>query len=242
MSTVRFVMSKFLKGILGVFILSLTLFVVLATVQSCQKSDLYSENSSEEINEALKLFKNDLTKVVNKFRIKHKKSLSGTQGSLSTIDWEEDVDGNIIGQSIIQNSYSSALNLIKAYGITESEIVGEFGSLDSGKIVLSAEAILQSEHIIDQGYKLTIFENDDFKYTSIATFFINSSYAQSDTFGGCLADAIGITAAFEVIEHGIAGLGKKGVLKLIRQVGGKYLGFVGMGLAIYDFAVCMEWL
>ena len=38
----------------------------------------------------------------------------------------------------------NALTLIKSYGITEDEIISEFGSLDSEKIALTAEAIMST--------------------------------------------------------------------------------------------------
>ena len=105
-----------------------------------------------------------------------------------------------------------------------------------------------AEDLIDNGQTLTLFESEDYQLASLNFLGVNNVYAQStarmasDTIGGCIADAIGITAAFEVIEHGVMGLGKKGVLKLIRKVGGKYLGAVGAVLAAYDFADCMGWI
>ena len=135
-----------------------------------------------------------------------------------------------------------ALALLKSYGITDQEIIAEFGSLDSAMVVLAAEAVVQAENLIDDGITLTFFEPEDYSLAALAVFGINKSYAQTDTFGGCLADAIGITAAFEILEKGVAGLGKKGVLKLIKKIGGKYLGYIGVALAAYDFADCMGWL
>ncbi|KAF2513793.1 hypothetical protein [Flavobacterium foetidum] len=132
--------------------------------------------------------------------------------------------------------------LIKSYGVTEQGIISEFGSLYPGKIALTAQLIVVEEELIDQGKTLSIFAEEDYSLAALSLLGMNSVAAQSDTFGGCIADAIGITAAFEVIESGIAGLGRKGVLKLVRKIGGKYLGAVGMVLAAYDFANCMGWL
>lgn len=55
--------------------------------------------------------------------------------------------------------------------------------------------------------------------------FQNSIKLASGTCGGCLMDAIGISAAFEEIENGIMVSSHKGELKLISKVGAKFSRF-----------------
>ena len=137
------------------------------------------------------------------------------------------------------------MQLILSYGITEIELLDaldiELGEkVSPGTLTLIAQSISETENMIDNGWTLPILENSD--YSFFQAFGINSAKAQAqDTFGGCLADAIGITAAFEVVSNGVAGLGKKGVLKIIKKIGGRALGPIGAALAAYDFGDCMGW-
>ena len=140
----------------------------------------------------------------------------------------------------VNSVHYPAIELVRSYGITDQEIIDELGSLDSAKIVLTAESILVSESMIDNGQTLTFFEPEDLSYAALGLIGIQPAFAE--TIGGCLADAVGIVAAAEAIEHGIAGIGRKGVLKLLRKVAGKYLGPIGVALAAYDFAECMDWI
>ena len=206
-------LKKFIKGYFMLIALGVSFSFIASIIQSCNKDNYYEMDNSI-----------DRTTEINNF----KKTMMTA-------------NNNVINNSLMQRGISreekailyteiikpDALTLIKSYGITEKEIIAEFGSLDSEKVALTAEAIVKAEELIDNGQTLSIF---------------NSTYAQSDTIGGCIADAIGITAAFELLQNGVAGLGRRGVLKLIRKIGGRALGPVGLALATYDFADCMGWI
>lgn len=217
----------FLKGYAYLFLLVLSLSIIGSIFNACTNESYYETDSTVDRTKELMSFKNSMINASNRL------NKNDAQNRLS----KDEIAVNFT--NLIQ---PDALTLIKSYGITEAEIINEFGSLDSRKIALTAEAILKAEELIDNGQTLSIFSDEDYQLACVTMMGLNSTYAQSDTIGGCLADAIGITAAFELLEQGVAGLGRKGALKLLRKVGGKALGPVGLALATYDFADCMGWI
>lgn len=227
--------GKIVKGLKFLTLLLCGFVLISYVIQSCTRNDNYEFTENIKTNEKLNIFKNSLKE--NGQKIKEKKE---------TLRLAEISEAEII--AFEQEIRPDALNLIKSYGVTDAEIIEAFGSLDSPQISVAAESILMAEDLIDNGQTLTLFESEDYQLASLNFLGVNNVYAQStarmasDTIGGYIADAIGITAAFEVIEHGVMGLGKNGVLKLIRKVGGKYLGAVGAVLAAYDFADFMGWI
>lgn len=227
---------KFFKGNVILLTCTLLAFLLITSFQACTKENNYAEKRNPEVELKLSAFKLALSnskaeiaqmkqREISSFSTKSKQSTS------STFDYS---------MYFIQSVHYPAIELVRSYGIIDQEIINELGSLDSAKIVLVAESILVSESLIDKGQTLTFFEPEDLSYAALGIFGINPTFAE--TIGGCLAEAFGISAVFDVIESGAAGLGTSGVLKLIRKVGGKYLGAFGVALAAYDFAECMDWI
>lgn len=106
---------------------------------------------------------------------------------------------------------------------------------------MSAQVIVLLEEELAQNRLIYFLDESDIYYSSL--FGINSVYAQSDTIGGCLADAVGISAVFAVLEGGAnKRMTKAAIKKAIRKVVGRSLGVIGAALAVYDFSDCMGWL
>lgn len=204
---------------------SVFLFLTLLFISCSQE-----ENDTKDINNF------DNTLALNKFKKSLDLTLEKINTKKSTFKTDDDnfISEEEIADDFVNDIYNPSLDLIHSYGVTDQEIIQEFGSLHPSKIALAALAITEAENIIDQGYMIPELEFEDYQTAKLGP--------MSDTIGGCIADAIGIAAAFEVIESGVMGLGKKGVLKIIRKVGGKYLGPIGIGLAVWDFADCMGWV
>lgn len=227
--------QKIVKGLRLLTLIMCGIVILSYAIQSCTRNDNYEFSENTKTNDHLKLFKNSLQKHGQDLKFKLSSERNASIIDAEIIAFEEKIRPD-------------ALALIRSYGITDAEIIEAFGSLDSPEISVAAESILMTENLIDNGQTLTMFEDEDYQLAGLSFMGITNVNAQStskiasDTIGGCIADAIGITAAFEVIEHGVAGLGRKGVLKLIRKVGGKYLGAIGVALAAYDFADCMGWI
>lgn len=229
-------MSKLFKGTIAICLSVLVTCLLLLYVQGCAKDGIYTEQKISNVEKKLEIFRDALSST----KIKSKQLFDG-----NVLYRSEFPDSSIratLAAEFVQEIAPYAISLIRTYGITDQEIIAEFGSFDSINIVLSALVVLMVEDLINSGQTIDIFEEDDYSYAILGLMGINSSFAQSDTFGGCLADAIGIVGAFEILENGVAGLGKKGVLKVIKKIAGKFLGPFGAAMAAYDFADCMGWI
>jgi hypothetical protein len=150
---------------------------------------------------------------------------------------------NNVVLSFISEMESPSLNYLKSFGLTESEVYDELGSLDEGALVYAAEMVMQLEIELESGLVREQLESNE-DYVFIKASFFNQAFAQGgDTVGGCLLDASGIGALGEVASIGVKKyLKKEGVKKVLRKTVGKVASILGWGLAAYDFADCMNWL
>jgi hypothetical protein len=221
-------LKKFIKGYGYLVLIAFSLSLISFVLNSCTSENYYEEDSNISRNVELSNFKKSMRLASNKQK-NNNEAIYRTSQELLAIDFTNEIKPD-------------ALTLIKSYGITEAEIISEFGSLDSEKIALTAQAILNTEELLANGKTLSIFTDEDYQFASLSIFGVNQSLAQSDTVGGCIADAIGISAAFQVMNYGIQKLGKKGAYKLLKKIAGRTLGPIGVALAVYDFADCMGWL
>jgi hypothetical protein len=222
------IIKKFIKGYFALVAIILVTATFAFLFQACTNESYYEKDNAVDRSTELSNFKKSMQVAGEKFK-------NNTLTRKTNREQHAEV--------FVQEIEADALTLIKAYGVTEQDLINEFGSLDPDKISLTAQLIMAEEKLLDEGKTLSIFAQDDYQLSSIFLFGVNSTYAQSsDTIGGCIADAMGITAAFQFLESGVAGLGTKGVLKIIKKIGGKYLGAIGLALAVYDFADCMGWL
>ena len=221
--------STLSRGFKLFFIFLFTVSIVFQVFQSCNRGEIYETKEDLNTNANLLKFKESIK--INGTKIKNKLTTSRVGiTSAEMIIFEESIRPD-------------ALNLIRSYGFTDQEIINEFGSLDSPDISVTAELILQTEELIDNGQTLDILEPDDFYYfTFMNVIGINSAYAQSDTVGGCLMDAAGIYALADLAQGNLKKLGKKGAMKLARKVLSKALGPIGGAMAAWDFADCMGWI
>ncbi len=227
---------KFSKGTFALLSLTLIFFIVITCFQACTKESNYVEKRNPEVELKLHAFKLALINTKSEIAQMKQKEVA----SLSTKSTFSDNPSYDYSNYFVNSVHYPAIELVRSYGITDEDIMEELGSLDTAKIVLTAESILASKSLIDNGQTLTFFEPEDLSYAALGLIGIQPAFAE--TIGGCFADAVGIVAAFEFVEHGIAGLGRKGVIKLLRKVAGKYLGPIGVALGAYDFAECMDWV
>lgn len=227
---------KFSKGSFALLSLTLIFFTLITCFQACTKENYYVEKRNPEVELKLNAFKLALINTKSEIAQMKQKQVA----SLSTKSTFSDNTSFDYSNYFVNSIHYPAIELVRSYGIADEDIIEVLGSLDSAKIVLTAESILVSESLIDNGQTLTFFEPEDLSYAALGLIGIQPAFAE--TIGGCFADAVGIVAAFEFVEHGIAGLGRKGVIKLLRKVAGKYLGPIGVALAAYDFAECMDWI
>ncbi len=227
----NFTKMNSLRKISAIVIVYFGLVMGFSILNSCSISDSIEPVGlieKQERQELFELFKNKMRKVSNELNSK-----SSSKGARLT-----QVDEAILFEDEIR---PTALDIFYSYGFTTSEILEEFGSLKSPDISLAAQAVVLLEEELDNN-RLIYFMDETDVYTA-GIFGISSSYAQTDTIGGCLADAVGISAVFALIDGGAQKkMKKKAIKKAIRKVVSRSLGVVGGALAVYDFSKCMGWI
>lgn len=206
---------------------------VVFLFNSCTSESYYDEENAVDHSFQLNNFK---TSMQNADKDLKSKSLTNR-----SIDFES---GNVeLSEQFVQQISGDALLLIKSYGVTEQDLINEFGSLDPEKISMTAQIIMAEEDLLDEGKTLSIFTQEDYQLSALSFFGVNSTYAGGgNTVGGCLLEAIGIKAVVQVLVGDLAALGTAGVLKIVGNVASKYAGVIGGAVMVYQFADCMGWL
>jgi hypothetical protein len=208
------------------------LILSFSFIQSCSITEEVEFESSIDERKRLELFdtfKRGINEANNKINAANKASNSAR------------LNKEVLAMELEGEIRPLATDILYHYGFSAQEIVEEFGSLYSPDISLAAQTIVLLEEELAQNRLIYFLDESDIYYSSLLG--INSAFAQSDTFGGCLADAVGITAVFAVLEGGAnKRMKKEAIKKAIRKVVGRSLGVIGGALAVYDFSVCMGWL
>jgi hypothetical protein len=150
-------------------------------------------------------------------------------------------------ESDLEGLRLSSIQLIKSYGISEDEIIYEFGSLNNPGIAEAGLAIAQIEYQADYGVEMIDVQNQ----TSLLTgdyhelaYALEGSVAlngvQSAVYD-CALQAVGITAIGELMTSGINNMSRSAVRSVLKKVASRYLGWVGAAIATYEFGDCMSW-
>lgn len=211
------------------FITSLLVF----TFNSCTSEDYYEKESSRDKTIRLNNFKKTM-----QFAKKDFQTSRSTSRSVGVEPSEEE-----LAEEYVQQISGDALLLIKAYGVTEQDLISQFGNLDPAKISMTAQIILLEEELIAQGKTLSIFAQEDFQLSSLSIFGVNSTYAgDGPTVGACVLEAIGVRVVVQALVGDLAALGTAGVLKIVGSVATKYAGVIGGAVMVYQFSDCMGWL
>lgn len=126
--------------------------------------------------------------------------------------------------------------LLKSYGIDETELLSEFNDSEDPRILLVGMAVLNAWKMNKKG-SLAVNNN----------ILGNRLYAQSagEQIKDCFLEATGITAGIGAINS-LLGKGvsravmKRAVLKLIKIVGKRAVGWFGVAVMVSEFTWCMS--
>ncbi len=134
-----------------------------------------------------------------------------------------EVDENQIKQSLT-STVSASKQLLHDYGFTDAEMNSELGdNVETGTIIV-ALLIKQMERNENQG-----------------------NYSLKGDPLDCMAVAIGVKGVYDLIRNTktLATFGeaatRKQVLRLVRKLGSRFLGWMGVALLIRDFGDCMDY-
>ncbi len=219
------VFSKYGKIIIVLFTIKILLFGSLFLFNSCKKQipNLVENQQQESVSnmkdvtiESLDFIKNDL----NIQELKKEKSL--------TFSDEIEVKAKKELTPIIENG----LNVLYSYGLTDKDILENFESLEDPKIALLALAIVS-------------VESTEETHACLNSFLVNNSFAAqqgqgSPSIGSCAMDALGIPAS--LLMGTAKGTSAKAIMKAAGKLAGRTIGYIGLAIAIYDFADCMNYI
>lgn len=69
----------------------------------------------------------------------------------------------------------------------------------------------------------------------------SSVQQQRNTIMTCIAAGFGIIQMAEFIQAGITeGVSTSMIINIVKKVGKRYLGWIGLGIAVYEFGACMD--
>lgn len=230
-------MKKLLRGTIAIYAIKLLVISSSFLYYSCQEIEFDNQVSNESLLQRFRDISKNQSQILNNRLADLNPSNSRVNSTTrSTIEGMSEPELKLIIEPVV----SSGLDLLISYGISENEIIAEFGSLNSPDISRAALAVSQLENLANDGYVIQGFDESDFVLAGI---FIPEAHA-SEIYD-CALQAAGVKVLMELASEGlVAGakkLGKKGALKLVKKVAARSLGWVGAGVAAYEFGDCMNW-
>lgn len=237
-------LKKLAKGFAGLLLISFALFNANYLLTSCTDENYFEANPAIDRIAQRNEFVNAFIAIGETHNAKFPKQTAARNPNQTEQEFIAGAVGGKEGlQNIIEQVQPSSLKLIRSYGITDAEIIAEFGSLTNPAINEAAMMIAETDNLLAHGYTLDFLDSRDYVsslYSSCGT----DAFAevQADpTVGGCIGEAAGITVLTKALQGGLKSLGKQGALKLIKKVASKYLGWVGAAVMVIEFSECMGW-
>ncbi len=215
--------KKFIKGMAIIFIANLLLFAGTSLFQSCQKDDTSVSEHKKEIalNKFENLVKMTLPKIEN-ISSKKQRPIEPNNNYYAGIEAE--------ARQTMTPLVEGTKELLKLYGITESDFSEEFTNTNDPRIALIGIAILADKK--DKN-KQTVM--------NFTNMFGQTAYAQN--WYDCALRSAGIDAIIEIFNKKAIGskIAKKMLKKAIKKVATRTLGWIGAAIAVYEFGYCMGW-
>jgi hypothetical protein len=214
------VFSKYGKIIIVLFTIKILLFGSLFLFNSCKKQipNLVENQQQESVSNMKDVTIESLDFIKNDLNIQELKK----EKSLTFSD-EIEVKAKKELTPIIENG----LNVLYSYGLTDKDILENFESLEDPKIALLALAIVS-------------VESTEETHANLNSFLVNNSFAAQPSIGSCAMDALGIPAS--LLMGTAKGTSAKAIMKAAGKLAGRTIGYIGLAIAIYDFADCMNYI
>lgn len=136
---------------------------------------------------------------------------------------------NVEVENAMQPTLNSSLEYLRANGFTDELIIEELGNLNNTKII--AAALIVYDIVEDESSTVDNSQN--------INFFGNSVYAQGTMdYIDCALSALGLPAG--LVLGTAKNLKFKTILKTVLKLSGRVIGWVGMAIAVYQFARCVQ--
>lgn len=209
------------------------IFCLTTSILSCS-------NDSENISSELSISKTEAAK-----NLKEKFIFIQSNSSYST---NSRVENGGVGPDLTdlvnqQEALNSSISVLNSFGITNDDIIQEFGSLNEADIITTAlaatrieEQSLLGNHIVDLETGYNYSTNS---YVDLNSLDSNLADSSGNTIVDCAIDALGIPAG--LIIGSAQSTSTAALLKAAKKLAKRMLGWVGAGIAIYEFGDCMDW-
>ena len=220
-------LNRFAKGMFAIFAIKLLFFGIMFINQSCQTEDDIFENQEQKI--ALQKFENLFLEIQPKIENTFDKQ------NLLLIKKSYVLDKQTVEKSkeILTPLVKGSKELLKSYGINESDFLEEFADLNDPRIAFVGLMILSADKKK---------EKDNLVSINYASFFVASAYAinmdMEPDWYDCMLRSVGIDAVVELFNGKVT---KAIAKKAIRKIASRTLGWVGAAIAVYEFGDCMDW-
>jgi hypothetical protein len=238
MSTFKRVVFLPLKGIIAILTIQVIVFVVALTFQSCKKSHVSGERElqKQEVNTLSTLLKAKTSNFIalNENRKRSETSRPSSMETMSTAGRDPNFvitpEYELQCEVEVRPVYFQSLSVISAYGITEQDMVEEWGYNYDQELVVELALSIAAYEALDHEHGLAQVKQ--------SLFVFNTAYAGD--FYNCVNTALGIEAPFELwrVRALSTYAGKKMLLKAIGKVATRCLGWVGAVWAVADFIDC----
>ena len=220
-------LSKFAKGMFAIFTIKLLFFGIMFINQSCQTEDDIFENQEQKI--ALQKFENLFLEIQPKIE----NTFDKQNLLLSKKSYVLDKQTVEKSKEILTPLVKGSKELLKSYGINESDFLEEFADLNDPRIAFVGLMILSADKKK---------EKDNLASINYASFFVASAYATNmdmePDWYDCMLRSVGIDAVVELFNGKVT---KAIAKKAIRKIASRTLGWVGAAIAVYEFGDCMDW-
>lgn len=208
-------------------------------MNSCENDEISNDSKKElkldNFRNALSLSKIKLRETIGKLqskKVKTSRSFAANDfGSFQEIEVIKSMN-ELECNKLLNPTLIASKELLYSYGLTENDLIEE--NIDPN-----------GSEMINYGIYLSAAEKELEESKTVAFDFksLLGSEMYASKVGQCAGDALGISAVAAVLQQGLATeAAKKLLLKSLRKVAGRALGWVGAAIFVYEFSDCMGWI
>ena len=206
-------------------------------IYSCSKEEgilTPKEVALNSFEQSLKSKKTVLSDFVKANVVSSSRSMSYDKVAIKERRKKQEQQAKILLQPLLKDSKK----LLLEYGITNDFLKEEFGDENHPGIIELSILFLRVEKSKSKTHHIN-YASFDF----ITPFLSSMSTNSEEDWYDCLLRSVGIDAVIDIVNGKVIGSAavKSLLKKSIRKIASRSLGWVGAGIAVYEFGDCMDW-
>lgn len=219
------------------FLFSLIFFISISHSCLNEKDDINNDKkiAVNNFENAIKLKGSEIKSFVKDIHSSpFEKSISKRDETLNNLILKEEEEE---AKRILLPLLKDSKKLLLEYGIDDILLTEVIGDNDSPEVIELALLFSRAEHINSRKVTYTC------SFNIIPMSYINLSGDSESDWYDCLLRAAGIDAVLEIVNGGLmnSAVSKALLKKAIRKAATRTLGWVGAGIAVYEFGDCMDY-